>query len=172
VFAFDLDHGLARRYAEEMSEVVGCAIEAVDDYRSATARSDIVVTCTPARNPLLGISDVRNGTFVAAVGSDSEVKQELEPQLLASSKVVVDVLEQCATIGELHHALDAGVMQRGDVFADLGEVVSGRRPGRETAEEITIFDSTGTALEDVAAASLVYERALAAGAGQDVPLGS
>ncbi len=155
-----------------MSPVLGCSVEAVENYRGATGESDIVVTCTPARSPILGRSDVRSGTFVAAVGSDSETKQELEPALLAASKLVVDVLEQCATIGELHHALDSGVMRREDVFAELGEVVSGRRPGREDEDEVTIFDSTGTALEDVAAASLVYERAVAAGAGHDVPLGA
>jgi alanine dehydrogenase len=108
----------------------------------------------------------------AAVGADSEDKQELEPALLASGKVVVDVMEQCATIGELHHALDDGLMRREDVHAELGDIVSGRRPARESASEVIIFDSTGTALEDVAAASLVYERALEAGAGSEISLTS
>ena len=75
-------------------------------------------------------ADVRPGTFIAAVGADSEDKQELEPALLAQGAVVTDVLEQCATIGELHHALAAGVMTRSDVRGDLGDVVAGRRPGR------------------------------------------
>jgi alanine dehydrogenase len=172
VYAYDLDTRLAHDYADEMSGVVGCTVQVVDDYRITARESDIIVTCTPAHSPVLSISDVKQGTFVAAVGADSEDKQEIESELLASSKVVVDVMEECATIGELHHAIDRGLMNRDDVHAELGDIVSGGRPARENAMEIITFDSTGTALEDVAAASLVYERALAAGAGLKVSLNS
>ena len=168
--AYDVDTHIASEYANEMSRVIGCCVEPVTDYRSAARESDIVVTCTPAHFPVLSSSDVRKGTFIAAVGADNEDKQELEPALLATSKVVVDILEQCATIGELHHALDEGVMRREDVHAELGDIVSGRRPGRSSDAEVIIFDSTGTALEDVAAASLVYERALETGTGSEVSL--
>jgi ornithine cyclodeaminase/alanine dehydrogenase-like protein (mu-crystallin family) len=170
--AYDVDARAARDYAEGMSRVVGYTVEAVEDHRAAAGESDIIVTCTPARAPLIGRSDVREGTFIAAVGSDYEDKQELDPSLLSAAKVVVDILEQCATIGELHHAIDAGLMRREDVHAELSDVVSGRMPGRESEAEVIVFDSTGTALEDVAAASLVYERALERGAGSDVSLGS
>jgi ornithine cyclodeaminase/alanine dehydrogenase-like protein (mu-crystallin family) len=115
---------------------------------------------------------VAPGAFLAAVGADNEHKQEVAPALLASAAVVVDVLEQAATIGELHHALDAGAMTRGDVRAELADVVAGRRPGRVTDDEIVIFDSTGTALHDVAAAAAVYERARAMGRGVAIALGS
>ena len=172
VMAYDLDGRLAREYAHDMSRAIGCSVSTVDNYRNAARDSDIIVTCTPSHIPLLSVSDVREGTFIAAVGSDNEDKQELEAGLLASSKVVVDVMEQCAAIGELHHALDQGVMTAADVHAELGDVVSGRRAGRENPAEVIIFDSTGTALEDVAAASVVYERALAAGAGLEISLGS
>ena len=168
--AYDVDGHIASEYANEMSRVIGCCVEPVTDYRGAARESDIVVTCTPAHFPVLSSSDVRKGTFIAAVGADNEDKQELEPALLATSKVVVDILEQCATIGELHHALDEGVMRREDVHAELGDIVSGRRPGRSSDAEVIIFDSTGTALEDVAAASLVYERALETGTGSEVSL--
>lgn len=168
--AYDVDARTAHDYAEEMSRVIGCTVEPVEDYRAAARESDIVVTCTPARAPVLGRPDVRDGTFVAAVGADSEVKQELDASLLASSKVVVDVLEQCATIGDLHHAIDAGLMRREDVHAELSEVVAGRRPGRERDSEVIVFDSTGTALEDVAAASFVYERASKADARLEISL--
>lgn len=168
--AYDVDNSLSREYAVEMSRVIGCSVEPVTDYRSAARESDIIVTCTPAHTPVLSASDVREGTFIAAVGADSEDKQELDSSLLASSTVVVDVLEQCATIGELHHALDDGLMRIEDVHADLGDIVSGRRPGRSSAAEVIVFDSTGTALEDVAAASLVYERAIETGAGPEISL--
>jgi alanine dehydrogenase len=83
---------------------------------------------------------------------------------------VVDILEQCASIGDLHHAIEAGAVTRSDVYAELGEIVAGRKPGRTSAEEIIIFDSTGTALQDVAAAAVVYERALRAGVGLSLNL--
>jgi ornithine cyclodeaminase/alanine dehydrogenase-like protein (mu-crystallin family) len=114
---------------------------------------------------------VRPGTFIAAVGADSSDKQELDPGLMAAGIVVVDVLEQCALIGDLHHALETGAMSRADVHAELAEVVVGRKAGRRSADEVTIFDSTGTALQDVAAAAIVYEKAVAAGAGLRVVLG-
>jgi ornithine cyclodeaminase/alanine dehydrogenase-like protein (mu-crystallin family) len=110
-------------------------------------------------------SDVRSGTFVAAVGADNPRKQELDSGLMASGKIVVDILEQCAAIGDLHHALEAGAVTKGDVYAELGEIIVGRKPGRTSEEEVIIFDSTGTALQDVAAAAVVYERALRAGRG-------
>jgi ornithine cyclodeaminase/alanine dehydrogenase-like protein (mu-crystallin family) len=115
---------------------------------------------------------VAPGTFVGAVGADNEHKQELEPALMAAGTIVVDSLEQCATIGDLHHALTAGVVSLGQVHAELGQVVAGQKPGRRSAEEITIFDSTGVAIEDVAAAVAVYEKALAAGRGLSVDLAS
>jgi alanine dehydrogenase len=106
--------------------------------------------------------------FLAAVGADNQGKQELEPELVASATLVVDVLEQCAEIGELQHALAAGLMTRAQVHAELADVVAGRRPGRTHDEEITVFDSSGTALEDVAAAIAVYEAARAKGRGTEV----
>ncbi len=120
------------------------------------------MTCTTSREPLLRPEHVRPGAFIAAVGADNPVKQELHPALMAVNKVVADVIEQCATIGDLHHAIVAGVMTASDVHAELGEVVAGKKSGRTSPEEITIFDSTGMALQDVAAAAWVYEKAVAA----------
>jgi ornithine cyclodeaminase/alanine dehydrogenase-like protein (mu-crystallin family) len=126
----------------------------------ALAVSDVVITCTTSRHAFIGPADVPPGTFIAAVGADNPEKQELEPALLARSTVVVDVLEQCAEIGELHHALAAGAMSRDDVHADLGSLAAGTARGRSDEDEVTIFDSTGTALQDAAAAAAVYARAL------------
>jgi alanine dehydrogenase len=88
----------------------------------------------------------------------------LDPHLFAGHKIVVDLLEQCATIGDLHHALDQGLITRTDVHAELSEVIAGKKTGRVSQDEIIIFDSTGTALQDAAAAALVYEKAAQAGA--------
>jgi ornithine cyclodeaminase/alanine dehydrogenase-like protein (mu-crystallin family) len=157
-FALDNDRARAESFAREIGAVV------VDEAVPA----DIVVTCTPSRAPFL--RDVAPGTFVAAVGADSEEKSELAPALLASSKVVTDMTEQCAAIGDLHHAIAAGAMTRGDVYAELGQIVAGRKPGRERDDEVIVFDSTGMALQDVAAASIVYDRAVERGAGVRVAL--
>jgi len=153
IFAHDSNPDAAADFAEEIGG------EAVP----APVGADIIVTCTPAREPIL--HHVQPGTFVAAIGADSEEKQELAPALMASSKVVTDVTDQCALIGELHHAIAAGVMRREDVYAELSEVIAGRKRGREREDEVIIFDSTGMALQDVAAAAIVYDRALAAGRG-------
>ena len=148
------DTNQARAHA--LAEVVGA--EVCDSVVSATRGSDIVVTCTPSRGPILGRGDVSPGTFIAAVGTDNEHKQEIAPTLMAEAKVVVDLLEQCVAMGDLRGAIAAGAMRPGDVHAELADVISGSRPGRSTEDEIIVFDSTGVAFEDVAAAAAVYER--------------
>jgi alanine dehydrogenase len=122
----------------------------------AVRESGIVVTCTTSTIPFLRREHLHPGLFIAAVGADNPRKSELAPDLMAAAKVVPDVLEQAATMGDLHHALDAGVMSRDDVFAELAEVIRGKR--RTSDEEVFVFDSTGTALQDVAVASLAYAR--------------
>jgi alanine dehydrogenase len=170
VYAFDHDPARAEGFAREMSEALGVRVEVVPDLRRAVGESDVCVTCTPSRQPLLTRGDVRAGAFVAAVGADNPRKQELDPSLMASAKIVVDILEQCAVIGDLHHALEAGAVTKEDVYAELGEIVAGHKPARTSDEEVIIFDSTGTALQDVAAAAVVYEAALRAGVGTSLNL--
>lgn len=160
VYAFDADYEQAVRYAAELSNELPLAVTAVRELPEAIGNSDIIVTCTPSTAPFLSPSQVMPGTFIAAVGADNETKQELDPHLLAASKVVVDSLAQCAVIGDLKLALQLGLMTQADVHAELGEVLAGRKPGRESADEIIVFDSTGTALQDVAAAAIVYEKAV------------
>jgi alanine dehydrogenase len=106
------------------------------------------------------------------VGADNEDKQELEPELLAQNKLVVDILEQAVTIGETHHAIASRLMTQNDVYAELGELVAGHKTGRSSTAEITIFDSTGMALQDVIVAAAVYEKAVAEGLGRLIDFGS
>ena len=171
VFAYDLDAAQAERFASEWSDETLTKVSAVSALEKAIRKSDVIVTCTPAKQFFVKQSWVRPGTFIAAVGADNEDKQELEPSLLFKSRTVVDVLEQSATIGELHHAIDAGVMSRNDVHAELGEIVAGRRPGRSSKDEIIIFDSTGMALQDVIVAAAVYEKAVKSGLGRLIDFG-
>jgi alanine dehydrogenase len=164
-YAYDRNESRAREFAEELSRELRIEVTAASDLTDAVRQSDVCVTCTPSKKYFLKREDVSAGTFVAAVGADNEDKQELDPRLFASNKIVVDILDQCATIGDLHHAIEAGVATRADAHAELGEVVTGQKAGRTSPDEITVFDSTGTALQDVAAAAIVYEKAASANRG-------
>jgi alanine dehydrogenase len=168
VQTFDCEPTRAEALAAELARDPGLKAETVRDLGTALKQSDVVVTCTPSKLPYVGPDKIRPGAFVAAVGADSPVKSEIEPTLMAAATVVVDLLDQCAEYGDLHHAIEACVMTRADVHAELAEIVAGRKPGRRRTDEITLFDSSGTALQDVAAATLVYDRARAGGQGRTI----
>lgn len=157
-FAWDRDHERASAFAEA-ARAGGLDARVPDDLAGAALASDIIITCTTSRQPFLDRDMVRAGTFVAAVGADSREKSEIGPALMASAKVVADVLDQCIVMGDLQHAIAAGAMTHEAVHAELAGLVSGAKPSRTSADEIIIFDSTGTGLQDVAAAAMIYERA-------------
>ena len=165
IFAWDIDPAAARTFAARVQAESGLAIEAITSLAEASRVSDLIVTCTPARVPFLGFDDVRAGCFVAAVGADSPAKSEIKPDLMARATVVVDVVDQAVVMGDLHHALAAGAMRADDVAAELGQVVAGMRPGRRTPDQIIVFDSSGTGVQDVAAAAIAYEVARDRGLG-------
>ena len=170
VFAWDRDAAVAEAFARDLAPLVGCDVRVATALRDAAVASDIVITCTPATSAILHAGDVRPGTFIAAVGADSEAKQEIAPDLMAASAVVPDVLDQAATIGDLHHAIAAGVMRREDARAELGAIVAGRADGRRHDDEIIVFDSTGSALQDVAAAAVAWRGAMRLGLGTALAL--
>jgi len=163
-YVFDIDPDKAASLARDLSGPLGITVVATANLEDAVRESDVCVTCTPSRKPYLSREFVSPGTFIAAMGADSPDKQELDPGILKSHKVVVDVLEQCVRAGELHHAIIAGMKER-DVYAELGEIIAGKKPGRVSKDEIIVFDATGTALQDAAAAAVVYEKALESGEG-------
>ena len=169
-WVLDSDYDRAESMAARAGKSLGLRVEATKDLRASLRESDVCVTCTPARRAFVMAADVPPGMFIAAVGADAQGKQEIEPSLLTAATLVVDVLDQCAEIGELQHALAAGLMTREKVHAELGDVLAGRHPGRTRDDEITIFDSSGTALQDVAAAIAVYEKACVVGRGTEVKL--
>ena len=139
--------------------------ESVEDVREGAQLADIIVTCTPATEPFLFRDMVRAGTFIAAVGADAPHKNEIEPSLVAAASVFVDSLDQCLAMGDLRHAVAAGTMQAENVAASLAELAAGAHAGRTDTVQVTLFDSTGTAIQDVASAVCIYKRALAAGIG-------
>ena len=171
VFAFDLDHSQAERFASELSTETTAKVIPTSELDEAVGKSGVIVTCTPSKQFFLKAAWVRPGASIAAVGADSEEKQELEPTLLSRSKVVVDIVDQAASIGELHHSINLGSMTKDDVYGELGEIVAGRKSGRSSPDEIIIFDSTGIALQDVIVAAAVYEKAVDRGLGQLIDFG-
>ncbi len=172
VLAWDIDLAKARKFADEMSQALGFDVVAVGAVAEAAARSCIIVTATSAQKPFLTKDHVCAGAFIAAVGADSPQKSELAPELLASAKIVVDLLGQCSVMGDLHHAIDAGLVTCADVHAELGDVVVGRKHGRMNAEEIIVFDSTGIAIEDAVSAAWIYQRAVERHAGRPISFGA
>ncbi len=171
VWVIDADHARAERLAAQAAASLGLRVEATKDLRAALRQSDVCVTCTPSRRAFVAARDVAPG-HVHRRGRRGQPGQAgaRRPSSSPRATLVVDVLEQCAEIGELQHALAAGLLTRDRVHAELADVVSGRRPGRTRDDEITVFDSSGTALQDVAAAVAVYEKARATGRGTKVTL--
>lgn len=168
VFAWDVDDERANAYAREVTQELRLEASVAADLKQAIRDSDVCVTCTPAKRYFVEKEFVAPGAFVAAVGADNPEKQELEPALLAEAKVVADIREQACSIGDTHHAIAAGIMRAEDIYGELGEIIAGKKPGRTSADQIFIFDSTGMALQDVAAAALVYEMALQQRAGTHI----
>jgi alanine dehydrogenase len=167
IYAFDVNEHAAINLRNELSPELKIDIELVRDLAGAIQQSDVCITCTTANESFVCKEDARPGTFIAAVGADNEHKQEIDPALIASAKVVADSLEQSCAIGDVHHAIAKGLMRKEDVYAELCEIVAGQKIGRVADDEIIVFDSTGVAIEDAVAAADVYERALADGIGTD-----
>ena len=159
IYAFDSDFVAAEKFSTTFSAEFHGAIEPIRDLRSALRKSDICVTCTTATNFFVRREDISPGTFIAAVGADDCHKQEIDPALIASAKVVADNLNQSCTIGDTHHAIAAGLIKKENVYAELSEIAACKKPGRANPDEITLFDSTGIALEDAVSAVAVYEKA-------------
>jgi len=168
VVVYDLDAACADRFAREIGGQHRMNVRAERSIDEAVRTADIIVTCTTARTAILDSQHLSPGVFIAAVGADNPEKQELTPALLSRTKVVADILEQAATMGDLHHALESGAMRREDVHGELADVIRGRVPGRTADDEIFVFDSTGTALQDVAVASIAVRRALERGVGIEI----
>lgn len=155
---WDRDHAATAALARDLTGGAGPSAIAAPDLAAASTAADVIVTCTTARQPFLDIDLVRPGTFIAAVGADNPGKSEIAPRLMAAATVVTDGLDQCAAMGDLHHAIAAGTMTAAESHAELGQVLAGARHGRRSPEEIIIFDSTGTGLQDAAASAAIYER--------------
>ena len=155
-----------RRYAEEMRQELGVEVVIAGHPEEVVRQSDFVVTTTPSREPYLKAEWLHPGLHITCMGSDAEHKQELYADVLGrADRLVCDRKSQCFRLGELHHALEAGVISEQSQIFELGELTSGRVPGRQRDDEITICDLTGVGVQDTAIALLAYERALGQGLG-------
>ncbi|MBS1849393.1 MAG: ornithine cyclodeaminase family protein [Acidobacteria bacterium] len=167
------DAGKAWACAEELSRRPGisaCNFAVADTAREAVAPADLVITVTASRTPLLQADWLRSNATVIAVGSDGPDKQELDVAVLGrADKIVADSIAQCLRIGEIHHAVAQGAIPQ-DKVVELGEIIAGRKLGRTSKEEFIVCDLTGVGVQDVAAASLVMERALASQRGERIEI--
>lgn len=159
VLAWSRDRERRVRYASEMTAALSIQVEPAESIEHALDGASLVVTVTPAREPIVAARLVAKGATLIAVGSDGPEKQELEVEILArASKVVADKLAQCVRLGEIHHALEAGVLEEKDVYGELGDIVVGRLPGRENDDELIVCDLTGTGAQDAALAEIAWSK--------------
>jgi ornithine cyclodeaminase len=156
VVAWGRSAGNVEAYVRDMA-AAGFRVEGASEPRDVAAVADLIVTTTPSTRPLLTAADIRPGTHITAIGSDTTEKQELAADVLARADVVVaDSLEQCRTRGEIARAVSAAGIAVSKAI-ELGSLLSGDAVGRTSAEQITVFDSTGVAVQDIAIASAVVD---------------
>ncbi len=169
LLVFGRDAGRRNAYQESMSERLGMRVEAAPSIEALVNSSDLVVTTTPSREALVQADWLHPGLHVTAMGSDLAGKQELAPEVLTRADLLVcDRRSQCAAMGELQHAIAAGVINEDADILELGSITSGRHPGRSSAEQVTVCDLTGTGVQDTAIAALAYARAREMGLGTEI----
>ncbi len=167
VFVWGRSEERAAAYAREMQERLGVPVEVVGNVYQAVEGSEVLITATPATDPLVREDWVMKGTHITAVGADAPGKQEVFAQVLAKAdRVVADSLAQCLRFGEIHHAVESGLLKPEDVYGELGELAAGTKPGRERLDEITVADLTGVGIQDAAVAGYVAAEAARTGRGR------
>lgn len=163
------DHENAERTAQRVADRLGIAVSAATEAEDAVAKADIIVTTTPAAQPVLKASWLRPGQHVTAMGSDQDHKNELEPACFERADLYVpDRLSQTRALGELRSAIAAGLVAQDATYPELGAIADGRAPCRSGADDITIADLTGTGVQDTAIATYAYQRAVDNNAGTDI----
>ncbi|PDT26926.1 ornithine cyclodeaminase family protein [Rhizobium sp. L9] len=160
------DYRRAQALVEQLGARQNLSISAFEDPRSAIAGSQIVVTTTPADRPIVDATWLEPGQHLTAMGSDAEHKNEIDPIAIKAADVyVADSIKQARRLGELRHAIEAGLVASDADFPELGQIVAGARPGRRSASDITIADLTGTGVQDTVIATLAFARAEERSAG-------
>ena len=166
----DISSVRAEEYVREMGEKIDAEFKILTDTRKAVEGADVIVTTTPSRRPVILNEWVGEGVHINAIGADAPGKQELDPAILKRAKVVVDDIEQAAHSGEINVPISKGLFTVEEIYAELGVIVTGKLPGRASPREITVFDSTGLAVQDIATDWLVYQKAIKLGVGREIDL--
>ncbi|MFY4777118.1 cyclodeaminase [Metabacillus sp. RGM 3146] len=157
ILVFARSANRAKKYAEEMEDEIGIEVQVAESAEQVVRNSDLVITTTPANKPIIKAEWLHPGLHITAMGSDAEHKQEIEAEVLArADKLVCDSIAQCAQLGELHHALDSGVLTKNSFITEIGQLTSKELIGRENEEQITVCDLTGTGVQDTAIALFAY----------------
>lgn len=135
-------------------------IQINDEIETCVQGSDIISTTTPSRKPLILREWIHEGVHINAIGADAKGKQELDPKILKEAYLVVDEMEQSVHGGEVNVPFSDGILRGEDIDATMGQIVSGKKPGRRNSSEITVFDSTGLAIQDLALGYRAYQKAI------------
>ena len=142
-------------YKQDM-EKLGFTVRTTLNAAEITEKCSLIITSTPSQTPLIDVEQIKPGTHITAMGSDTSQKQELDPEILQKADIVVgDSIEQCLSRGEIFKALQAGLIKKEDLI-ELGEVIAGHKSGRTSAEQITVADLTGVAVQDIQIAKAVH----------------
>lgn len=170
VKVFDIDAKSSANYAEEMTNRFKFIVEAVDSAQEAVSDADIIITATPSTHPMVQSEWIEEGVHINAIGADAPGKQELDANIVTKAKVVVDSVTQCIERGEIQTAIKKGLLTKEQIYAQLSEIVLGRKPGRVSDKEITLFDATGLAVQDITTAYTVFQLAKKKGMGTTVKM--
>jgi len=165
VHAWDNHPDALRKYKADIEGEFGIPVVMAGSKQEAVQRADILVTTTRGVGSLVEAAWVMPGTHIVAIGTDQRGKQELDPEIFRGAKIVNDSIAQCTEKGETQHPLDRKIIGRDDIHAEIGEILLGRKPGRESEEEVTIFDSTGMAIQDNTTAARIYRNAIDSNVG-------
>lgn len=148
------------RYKMDIESEFGIPVIVADSKKEAVEQADILITTTRGKGPLVEADWVKPGTHIIAIGTDQKGKQELDPEIFRNAKIVNDSISQCTEKGETWHPLNEKIITKDDIHAEIGEILLGRKSGRENDEEITIFDSTGMAIQDNTTSEKIYRNAI------------
>ncbi|ARO27876.1 ornithine cyclodeaminase (plasmid) [Rhizobium sp. TAL182] len=165
IHAWDSNPDTLFKYKTDIESELGIPVMMANSKKEAVEQADILVTTTRGKGSLVEAGWVRPGTHIVAIGTDQQGKQELDPEIFRNAKLVVDSMAQCTEKGETWHPLNKNIITKDDIHGEIGEILLGRKPGRESDDEITIFDSTGMAIQDNTTASKIYHNAIANNVG-------
>lgn len=169
IYLYDINIASAQALAHDIAHY-SQKILVADNPEQACKCADVIITAASSFKAIVMDEWIKPGTHINAIGTDTRGKQELDPKIFARAAVVVDDINQCCYLGECQHAYDAGIITRETIYGQIGEIVNKVKKGRRASEEITIFDTTGVAIQDLATAGYACEEALKKGIGSRITI--